>query len=246
MQRSDIETEIGRLLGDPNHDRWSVTALRDRTQEAQIAVQALTNAIRTVETLTPTAETQEVDINDNTIDIIRATITDSDGDILALEGRSRSDLDFYVPNWENQDSGKPTHFFYDASNNQLVLYPKPSADYAIADALKVWEVRIPEELTGDTDEPFDNNAAMQAYANSIVHWVVAQCWMDDGTPEALGKSRFHKSGSIENPGEFEKYIRLINAKFNAPSVIPARIKWYPQGGRVGGRRVSKSNPFGGY
>jgi hypothetical protein len=204
----------------------------------------MTGAAKTVETLTPMAETSEVDIDDNVMDITRATLTDADGDVHVLESKSRSDLDFYYPNWENQESGLPTHIFYDPTNNQVILFPKPSAAYALTDSLKLWEVQMPDALTSDSSEPFDANKAMQAYAYSLVHWIVAQCFMDDGTQEALMKSKFHKSGSLESPGEFEKYIRMINAKVNAPSITPARIKWYPSGGRVGGRRPSKSYPWG--
>lgn len=238
-----MDAEIGRLLGDPNHDRWSLDTLHTREEEAQSVIQALTGAVRTIETLTPTLDTKEVTVNANTIDIVRATITDTDGNVWPLEGRSIADLDYYVPNWQNNDSGQPVNISYDASNHQVILTPKPNSSFVVTDGLKIWEVRIPTAMTDDTSEPFEANAAMQAYANSINHWVTAQCWMDDGTPEALSKARFHKSGSLENPGEFEKYIRLINSKFNAPSIIPERIKWSPQGGRLGGTRPSKSFPF---
>jgi hypothetical protein len=244
MQRTDLEAEIGRLLSDPNHDTWDLTGIRARIEEASAVIQALTNAVKTVETLTPTAETKEVSISDQTLDIVRATYTDAGGEVKVLQGKSREDMDFYYPGWENWDSGLPEFFFYDATNHQLNLIRKPSATYALTDSLKVWEIRIPTALTADSSVPFNSNAAMQAYANSITHWVVAQCFMDVGTQEALLKSKFHKSGSIDSPGEFEKYIRMIRAKFDSPSGVPARIKWAPQGGRLsfrGGLRPSKSD-----
>lgn len=204
----------------------------------------MTNAVKTVETLTPTADTKEVNIADNVLDITRVTLTDSGGDVHVLQGKSREDMDYYFPDWQNWSSALPTHYYYDASENELILIPAPSSDYAITDALKVWEILPPAALTSDSSEPFDANQAMQSYANAIVHWVVAQCWMDDGTPESLAKSKFHKSGLLSNPGEFEKYIMMIRAKFDSPSMIPARIKWLPQGGRSwnkGGTSTSKSD-----
>jgi len=245
MDRQSLETEIGYLLGDPQHSRWSVTKLRERIEYAQQQVQALTNAIKQVNTYTPVADTKEVTVGSDIVDITRATFTDSSGEIRPLTGKSRIDWDFYHPNWENEDSGLPTEFSYDASNRQVILRPKPSSDHANADALKLWEVNIPTVLSGSTSEPFEANQAMQNYAMSIVHWVVAQCFQDDGTPEALSKSRFHRSNNVDDPGEFEKWIKLINSKFNAVTEIPARVKWYPQGGRVGGiGRPSKTNPLG--
>lgn len=236
MQRSDLESEIGRLLSDPNHDTWDLTGIRARIEEASAVIQALTNAVKTVETLTPTAETKEVSISDQTLDIARVTLTKSDGDVHILKGYSRENLDYYYPDWEDWTSGLPDFYYYDATNHQLNLVRKPSAAYATTDSLKVWEIRIPTALTSDSSIPFDSNAAMQAYVNSVAHWVAAQCFMDVGTQEALLKSKFHKSGSIENPGEFEKYIRMIRAKFDSPSGVPERIKWIPRGGRIGAVR----------
>lgn len=245
MNRSGLETEIGRLCGDPNHTRWSTGVLRDRIQLAQEEVQVLTGALQTIETLTPTAETFEVQLDSKVVDITRATLTDSDSDVYILEGRARRDLDYYIPNWENKDSGRPVEYSWDASNRNLLLIPKPSSTYAIADALKVWEVRTPATLTGDSSEPFDSNVLMRPFHMSIVHWVVAQNFMDDGDPASLVKSKFHKSNIMDSPGEFEKQIKKINAKFNSPISIPKRIKWRPQGGRLGGTQIpTKSHPWG--
>ena len=245
MNRSDLEEEIGRLLNDPNHTKWTTGDLRDRIEFAQTEVQALTGAVKTKESLTPVAETFEVQVNANVIDVTRVTLTESDGTVNILTGRSREDLDFYRPNWKNENSGKPEEFSWDASNRNIILVPKPSSAYAVASGLDVWEVRIPTSLAADSSEPFDANALMKPYHMSIVHWVVAQCFMDDGTPTALAKSKFHVSGNINSPGEYEKELRKINAKFTSPTSIPARIKWAPQGGRLGGGRwPSKSYPLG--
>jgi len=80
---------------------------------------------------------------------------------------------------------------------------------------------------------------------AIVHWVVAQCWMDDGTPEALGKSKFHRSGSIIKPGAYEDEIMRINDEFDNPK-LPRQIKYQKQGGRLGSWAPSKTNPLGSW
>lgn len=234
------------MLGDLPHTRWPTDVIDARLELAQTEVQALTGAVKTVETLTPTVNTAEVLVNADTLDIVRATLTDSAGIIYPLEGRDREDLDFYEPNWPNLSPGKPATYFFDASNRQAILVPAPSAAYAIAGALKLWEVRIPAAMTGDSSVPFDSNVLMRAYQMSLVHWVVAICWMDNGDPESLGKSKFHKTNDMNNPGEYEKVLKMINAKFDSPSDIPARILGpYPQGGRRGiASRLSKSDPLG--
>lgn len=185
-------------------------------------------------------------MNSDTLDITRVTLTQSDGTITVLEGRNREDLDFYLPTWPNLTPSKPALYYFDGSAANVVLVPPPSAEYATTNAIKVWEVRIPAAMTGDTSVPFDANVLMRAYQMSLVHWVVAICFMDNGDPESLAKSKFHKTNSMDNAGEYEKVIKLINAKFDAPSDVPARILGpLPQGGRLRGvGRPSKANPIG--
>lgn len=244
MQRSEIDEQVGRLLGDPNHTRWTTDVIHAREELAQQEIQALTNAVKTVETLTPTANTAEVTVDSGTLDILRVTLTESDGTINVIDGRTREDLDFYEPTWPNLTADKPKTYYFDASNRNVVLVPPPSSTYAVSNALKVWEVRIPTAMTGDTSVPFDNTLLMKAYHMAIVHWTVAICFMDNGDQESLAKSKFHKTNDMNNPGEYEKVLKLINAKFDSPADIPARVMWYPQGGRrnmVG--RPSKSAPL---
>jgi len=246
MDRSALDAEIGRLLGDPSNDRWKPDVLHTRIEFIQQEVQSLTGAVKTVETLTPIANTAEVTVDDETIDISRVTLTETDGTVHVLNGRSREDLDFYEPRWSNYSASLPTQFFYDSSNRQIVLVPPPSAAYATAGALKVWEVRTPTPLAGDSSEPFDANVTMRAYSRSIVHGVVALCFMDNGDADSLAKVKFHRSNDITHPGEYEKELQKINAKFQHPSVIPERVKWSPQGGRVSsGKWPSKAYPMCG-
>lgn len=244
MNQSEIWAEEGRLLSDPNNDRWSTSVLQARNNEAQTIVQSYTKAVKTSETLTPTADTSQVTINTATLDIMRVTLTLPTGSIKIIDGLSREELDYRYPDWENWDPGEPQIYWFDGSNAQINLVPAPSAAYARADALKVWEVRKPADMTAGTDTPFDASVPMEPYHLAVVHWTVAQCWLDDGTPESLAKSKFHRSGSLERPGEFEKQILRVRQDFDNPVDIPARILWRPQGGRLGrGGMPSKSYPF---
>lgn len=244
MIQSELFAEEGRLLNDPNNDRWATSVLQARNNQAQTIIQGYTNAVKTKETLTPTAESAEVTIDTDTLDIMRVTLTLPSGEKKIIEGISREELDYRYPNWENWTSGEPSLYWFDGSNAKINLVPKPTASYAIASSLAVWEVQKPAAMTAGTDTPFDSNVPMTPYHLSIVHWTVAQCWMDDATPEALAKSKFHRSGALERPGEFEKQILRIREDFDTPTDIPARILWRPQGGRLsrGGLR-SKSYPF---
>lgn len=244
MNLSQIYTECGRLLNDVGNSRWPQATLLDRINGAMTDILILTNSVKTLETLTPTVSTSAVQLNTKVIDVIRVVIQRTDGSLFKLRGYLRDQLDYEFPNWQQLTDGEPLAYWWDGTNQQLNLVPKPDSANAIASGLRVWEIITPTDLANTTDVPFDSNAAMIPYHDAIVHDVVAKCWMDDGTPEALAKSKFHKSGTMSHPGEFENEIMKINSKFDAPEDIPARILWRPQGGRasrVG--LITKENPL---
>jgi hypothetical protein len=246
MNVSEFYSEIGRKLGDPDNDRWSQSVLLTRMNRSQTKVLVLTNSVKTKETLTPVAATDTVQLDTDVIDIIRVDIQRTNGSWFKLRGYLRDQLDFEDPNWQQRQDGEPELYWWDGTNQQLNLVPAPDSDNAIASGLRVWEIQKPADMAAVGDQPFGSNAAMIPYHGAIVHDVVADCFQDDGTPEALAKSRFHRSGLMSNPGEFEREIMRINSKFDIPEDIPARLLWRPQGGRAsnGGGSWSKESPFG--
>lgn len=245
MDVASLYTEIGQLLNDASNQRWSESVLLTRINLAQTAVLSYTNAIKIKETLTPVAGTEDVQLDTDIMDIIRVWIKNSSGEWKKLHGYLRDQLDFENPNWRNLDDGEPRGYTWDGTNQKLTFVPAPTSEWAQTNGLEVWEVQKPADLTASSDIPFASNTAMVPYHMSIVHWVVSQCWMDDGTPESLGKSKFHRSDDFSKPGKFEKEIKKIWSKFDVPEDIPARILWRPQGGRAsGGGGITKSNPLG--
>ncbi len=244
MNLSQLQAECGRLLGDPNNDRWSASVLTSRINEVQTEIQGLTNAVKTSESLTPVAATRTISLDADTMDIIRASKTLVDGSIRPLQGIEREGLDFLYPDWQQWSDGEPRYFVYDASNQQINLIPKPSAVNAIANGITVWESRKPADLSSASDIPFDSNNQMIPYHMAIVHGVVALCFADDGTPESLGKAMYHRSGNMLKPGQFENHLGRIMSEFDVPEAVPSRILFRPQGGRLGAWGVpSKSYPL---
>lgn len=245
MQLSQIYSEIGLSLNDPNNDRWSQSVLLPRINEAMTDILVQTNAVKTREDLTPVVSTREVQVDTDTIDIIRVHIMNSAGKWKKLDGILPEQLDFEYPNWQQKDDGEPVLYWWDGTNQKLNLVPKPSSEWAQTNGLRVWEVQKPTDLSSTTDVPYSSNAAMIPYHRAIVHYVSGVCWMDDGTPEALAKSRFHKSNDFQRPGEYEREIKKIWKKFDAPEDVPARILWAPEGGRASRYGVrTKDNPLG--
>lgn len=246
MDVSALYAEIGRLLNDPSNGRWSQSVLLSRINLAQTAVLAYTNAVKTKEELTPVASTEEVQLDTDTMDIIRVHIQNSSGEWKKLDGILIDQLDFEDPNWQQRDDGEPLRYWWDGTNQKIHLVPAPSSEWANSNGLRVWEVQKPADLDDSADVPFASNAAMIPYHPAIVHWVVSQCFMDEiaTRPEAKADARFHRSGLLDKPGEFEHEIKKLKAKFDAPEDIPARLLWRPQGGRIGRFGLSKDNPLG--
>lgn len=245
MQLSVLYSEIGQALNDPNHDRWPTSVLLPRINEATTDILVYTNAVKTREDLTSVVGTEGYALDANTIDVIRIDVQNTDGDWVKLQGMLRDQLDFQDPNWQQRDNGKPLIYWWDGTNQTIHLVPKPDSSWAVASGIRVWEIQKPTDLSATTDVPFDSNNAMIPYHRAIVHYVAGICWMDDGTPEGLQKSRFHKSNNLQKPGEYEREIMKILRKFDAPEDIPASILWKPQGGRASTRGVvTKENLFG--
>lgn len=244
MILSEIQAECGRLLGDPNNDRWSAAILLSRINLAQTEIQGYTNAVKTPENLTVVAATRTVSVDSDTMNIVRAVKNMPDGSIKPFNGITRDELDYLYPDWQQWQSGEPLYWFFDATNQQMNLIPIPDSNFATSGSLTIWGSLKPADLVDSTDVPFDNNTAMIHYHMSIVHWVVAHCFMDDGTDASLKKSKFHRSGSMLNPGQYEQELGRIMAEFDVEEAIPSRILWRPQGDRVGSLGFpSKSNPI---
>lgn len=243
MDLSAIWAECGRLLNDPGNVRWIQSTLTTRANEAQKVIQGYTKALKTDDTVTATANTQAVTLDSDTMDILRVVIQRTNGDQFPLEGTTEDELDFDYPDWRNWDAGEPKTWFYKGSNQTLNLVPKPDSSNAIASGLVVTGIHEPADMSSSTDVPFDSNNQLIPYHYAIVAYIVARCWDDDGTPEALSKSKFYRSGSMARPGEFESEIMRINSQFDNP-MVPTNIKYQLQGGRLGSGFPTKSSPLG--
>lgn len=240
MNLTTLSDEIGRLLSDVTHDRWSQSTLTTRINLAQTEIQGATKAVKTIESSIST--TSPVTLNANTMDIMRVILVNSDGSTKELTGITLEELIYLYPDFGSWGMGEPLFYLYDATTQSLNFEPSPSSSWP---TVTVSEIRKPSDLSASTDIPFDSNNQMIPYHLSIVHWVVAQCFMDDGTPESLAKAKFHKSGSMLRPGEYEKQLGRIMAEFDTPTNIPSHILYKPTGGRINGWvGPSKASPLG--
>jgi len=241
MNLSSLQQECARLLSDKNNDRWPLDVLATRINIAMSVIQGYASPIKLSESIALVSGTSTYGINADTMDIIRVYKVYTDGSLRPLQGIGRDRLDFSYPDWNQWQPGEPKYWIYDATNQALILAPVPDASVA---SLTIYESRKPADLVNSTDIPFDSNNRMTPYHITICHWVVAQCFSDDGTPEALMKSKFHRSGDMMKPGEFEKNLGRIMAEFDVSEAVPEKIMWQPQGARLGYNYwPQKSYPF---
>lgn len=245
MNFGQIKSEVGRLLNDPNNTRWSSQVILDRANEAQNEICVLTKAHRNRRNYTATANQAYIDIgNLDIIDITNASLTDSSGNIYPLEGITREELQYRYPDYQNWDAGAPRFYLFESLANRLFLFPTPDADHAVDSGTSLWTVIRPSDMDDDEDVPFDDDPGLYSFHMAIVHYVVSYCWMDEGTPEAITKSIFHRSGIEDRPGQYEKYLKMIKSLYDSVSDTRQRIQTKPQGGRLGRwLRPSKAYPF---
>lgn len=252
MNRSDLESEVGRLLGDPNATRWTTAVIDTRLDAAEVDVLKWTNSIKKANSYTPTANVAIVTINNKLLDVLSATFTLPDGTVrsekFGFDPVSKWWLDFNRPNWRNETPGQPVLWAYDASNDQIILVPPPDASSAIASALTLLEVATPTTpLSQGTAAsiPFDSNALMVPYHRALVYWAVSECLKDNSDIDSLNKAKYFRSNDLQNPGEYEKEIKQILMKFDVPEAVPAEVRSQPQGGRISGYGLArKENPLG--
>ena len=252
MQRSDLEAEISRLLGDPAATRWTTSVIDTRLDAAEVDVLKWTNALKQSNSYTPTANSSYVTVNTKLLDILDAIYTQPDGTIKGSKRRfdpiSLWDLNFNRPNWRNETPSEPVLWSFDASNDRIILVPPPDSSNVSDSNLTLLEVATPTtplSQGSSTSIPFDSNSLMVPYHRALAYWVVSECLKDNNDSDSLQKARYFRSNDLQRPGEYEKEIKQILMKFDVPEAVPAGVKFQPQGGRISGYGLNqKQNPLG--
>lgn len=239
MNLGELKAECGRLLNDTNHQRWSESLLTTRLNLAQDEVVAYTDVYKIYAAASVSAGVDSTILDSATMDVNRVYLDYGD-EQYPLTGMSTVELDYRYPGWYNWSDSRPQVYSYDQVTRTITFHPAPDKDIIV----NMFQLVKPADLSLDTEVPFDSNVALIPYHISLVHWTVAQCWMDDGTPESLSKSMFHKTGNILKPGQYELQLKRIMDKFDGSENIQNHILWKSQGGRRGSWGTSKSYPLG--
>lgn len=212
MTRTQLETEISRLLNDTGNTRWSTTVIDDRIELAQKDIVIRTSCLKEVSTFSPVALQQEYALPTDFLSADRMTVDGKD-----LKYIDKSELDFYNTGDWTESKGTPTNFYLDISTDNLKfgLYPKP--DTAGTNTGKLLYVKVPDVLSGASSVPFDTNALLIPYHIGIIYYVVMMCRLDDEKFDSANKYL----------GLYEYILNEIIDKFGAAK----NMQWRLKGGR---------------
>jgi hypothetical protein len=86
-------------------------------------------------------------------------------------------LDVQFPSWEYNTSGRPM-YYYERGN--YIGFERPvSAAYVSTDAIKVDYFKFPDDMSNDSDVPFDGLDYLDLYHDVIILGVAAMCKQDE-------------------------------------------------------------------
>lgn len=245
MNLQDLWRNCGALLNDRNNERWSQETLTERLNLAQTEVATATKVLEEKSNLTFIANQARYSVDTNDINIVRVVVERLNGGLVTLQGTTREELDFDNPGWQNWGAGDPRTWYYEDASQEIVFVPAPDANAAsVVNPVELTTIQKIADMTVAADIPFAGLAFMIPFHMALVHWAVAYCWMDDATPEALAKSKFHKSDDKDKPGQYDIELARVMGVVGAPIGSNVRIMWKPQGNRYSRYpRISKAYPF---
>lgn len=226
MNLSELQSLVGSLTGDPNHDRYSLSDINtelDNTQgqwNEEIKIIKETTTITVVDSQRQYALTL---LTGTPLAFPRATHKGID-----LKKRSKSYFDLYTSSDWTQQIGTPTDYFIEATdplNLYITLYPIPQGGDAGANLVSE-AIIAHTPMSAASDVPFmsgtDSNYILRPYDFYIAYSAAARLLARDASdPNYAKKNEYQKIS-----GEGKEL--LINVFKDLEAVAPPRI--------LGGRR----------
>jgi hypothetical protein len=228
MQLSDLQSLVGSLANDPNHDRFALTDINTELDNTQNQWNEEIKIIKETTTLTVVDSQRQYLLTLMTgtpLAIGRVTHKGLD-----LDKRSKQYFDLYSNDW-TQDIGTPTEFCIEAtdpSNLYLTVHPTPQSGDVGAN-LVVEAIIAHTAMSASTDVPFmlgtSSNYLVRPYDFYLCYSVAARLL-----------ARFP---SEENNARAERYLDISkDGKSNLIQVFKALESQEPK--RIGGGRYWKS------
>lgn len=192
MILSEIQTMIGDLTNDPNHDRYSLTAIGTELDNSMDKWNVEAKIIKDTVSVTLTANTRQYALSLLTgtpISFPRVTHRGLD-----LEKRSKTYFDHLTGYDWTQDLGTPTEFFIEATDpdtQYITIHPNPqSGDVDVP--LVVEYIKRHTSMSAASDTPFMSvttvNYLLRPYDWGLCYSVAAKLLLRDPSPVNEAKS----------------------------------------------------------
>jgi len=170
MTLSEIRTEFGQRAPDSpatttQQDIWANEGARDIARRTKFN--------RTSGSISLVASTQSYDLISNFTTFVGI---DPDGGVAFYDGTNYKELkatsedflDKHVADWRNANEDEPIAYY--KKGKDIYLYPTPSSNWT--NGLLVNYFAKPTEMTGDTDDPFDDRTDLEPYHDLVVTFMV--------------------------------------------------------------------------
>lgn len=180
LTRLDLVTSVGDLIGDPNHNQWTGAQKQDKIQEAQEQFVEDTQALTDTQLFSVVAGTSTYALSTDTLDIIRVGVNG-----VKKRRLGKFDIDLLIGGDWSSNTGPTESYYvdYTSTNKNLTLYPIPTEAVSGTNNLVVEYVKVPPEMTSDSDQPLNSQVLLQPYLTALSYYASAQLLNASNNPQ---------------------------------------------------------------
>lgn len=193
MTLTDLQTLIGSLTNDPNHDRYTTTDIGTELDNSQDMWNVEAKLIKSSTTITIVSGTRQYALSNITGTVISIPRATHKGIPLTKRDKTFIDLYYGGSDW-TQNKGTPTDFYIDVTdpgNQYIVVYKTPQDNDAGAN-LVVEAVIRHTPMSSSSDVPFlsgtSSNSTLRPYDWGLAYEVSAKLLARDPSPQNAMKA----------------------------------------------------------
>lgn len=229
MTLTELQTLIGDLTGDPNHDRYTTSQINTELDNSQDMWNLRAGIIKDTATITVVDGTRRYALSNLTGTVLSIPRATHKG--LPLSKRSKSWLDMYAADDWTDDTGTPTKFIVEAEDpdvQYITLHPTPTSSDAGA-YLVVEYIKRHTSMSASSDVPFlsgtASNPELRPYDYGLAYDVSSRLLMRDVNPANIKSATEYKRIADESLADIVQVFKALEKE------EPMRMK----GGRYWGR-----------
>jgi hypothetical protein len=207
LDLSDIRNQVRIFLKDTSSDtdrqRWSDTQINNAINIAQNNVNCLTWCTHSSYSISVTTGTREYDLGSDVYGVERVTLDDKIIPMLSIKKLDKGDED-----WEGSTTdGTPTNYYIrqnltSSETNYVIGFdPLPDDDFTA----KIFYITIPDDMSADSDEPFNDYARLVPYHHLVVLYTVYWLQFADGNLNEATLAWKQYQAEIAHMGKYIKW-----------------------------------------